>query len=154
MKSFKKISNEPYTPKVGDRVRIRRGDYKGTRGKVTEVHPGRHATVDNGFGGIRYHHDDLKRIDEDLHEMSHEKLRQYRDAAHKDYIDKMNTNRSKSIKRAVFKQKADIRLVGEDAAVPTNAVGSGNIAGANQDPPGKKFTKLKVVRRQLPKSGV
>ncbi|AGS80944.1 hypothetical protein [Caulobacter phage Cr30] len=43
------------------------------------------------------------------------------------------------------------KIIREDVAVPTTAIGTGNIAGANQDPPGKKSKLLKsLVNRKPP----
>jgi hypothetical protein len=47
---------------------------------------------------------------DDLNEMSPEKLRDYRKIARKDYITRINSDRAKSISRAKFVQKADIKL--------------------------------------------
>jgi hypothetical protein len=40
-----------------------------------------------------------------------------------------------------------IKFINEDVAAPVNSVGGGQVAGLNEDPPGKKQVKKKIIRR-------
>ncbi len=52
-------SDEPEVRHTG-RVKILRGPFKDTAAHVVEQLPGRHYKIDNGFGEMTFHHDDLE----------------------------------------------------------------------------------------------
>lgn len=115
-----------------------------------------HKTKDDAVKALIAHHDKKygnKSVKEDveLDEMSAEKLSAYAEAGRKDFKAKIKDNIPKSISRAKNVAKAERQVLtktwNEDA--PTNAVGGGAIAGADEQPPGPKSKLMKRTLRRV-----